>query len=274
MPFRRSCLHAVAFRYFAVSVSILGVVAMLSWSGSAEAQSASNVTFDVASVKPASQPGGLTLRPRRSGDRILWPNALPIFILEYAFDVNPFQITGQAVPQAFYNIEAIVTGAPTEKEVRLMFQDLLERRFGLKLHRELRAMSVYTLNIAPKGARLGPTREDVEVKVDGRPLPINRVGDFSARDGSHVAGKAGTIDQLAEALSEAVGAVVVNETGIEGQFDFDLLHARENMLPSPDAPILPSIKTVIEDQLGLRLRSAKRSITVLVVDAFGSPTPN
>lgn len=237
----------------------------------ARTQSAGKPAFEVASVKPS--PGGsLSTQPRRDGNRVVWNNTVPIFLLQYAFELHYQRIVSK-LPLTLYSIEAVVSGSPSDKDLRLMFQDLLEQRFGLKHHREIRELSVYTLVPAPGGVRLRPTREGVDVKMGGKPLPAGLAGNFSERDGAHLAGRAVTMEQFVEALGSPLDGLVVNETGIsDGLFDFDVLYGRDTATLETSG--LASIRTAIDEQLGLRVRSEKRSVEVLVIDAFGSPTPN
>ncbi len=63
---------------------------------------------------------------------------------------------------------------------------------------------------------------------------------------------------------------VVNHTGIDGVFNIKLKWTPESTKPSkPDdaaAAEGPSIFTAIQEQLGLRLRSQKIPVEVLVID--------
>jgi uncharacterized protein (TIGR03435 family) len=65
--------------------------------------------------------------------------------------------------------------------------------------------------------------------------------------------------------------VVLNRTGLTGEYDFkmDWTRDRGNGIP-PDAPY-PGLFTALEEQLGLKLKSQKGDVSVVVVDAASEP---
>jgi uncharacterized protein (TIGR03435 family) len=77
-----------------------------------------------------------------------------------------------------------------------------------------------------------------------------------------------------------LGRPVVDRTGIPGYFDMQLefdFYADESRNPDRQAiaePLSASLITAIQEQWGLKLVSAKDSVTVLVVDAASPPTDN
>jgi uncharacterized protein (TIGR03435 family) len=105
--------------------------------------------FEVASVKRNTTNGEWDLMPRLSGDRVSMHNTQLGNIVNYAYGIRfLYQVAGSAdLPEGWnwYDIEAKVEGAPSDGELRLMFQTLLEDRFKLKVHRETRELSVYDL---------------------------------------------------------------------------------------------------------------------------------
>jgi uncharacterized protein (TIGR03435 family) len=92
-----------------------------------------------------------------------------------------------------------------------------------------------------------------------------------------------TTAQLARALESVVGRPVVDETGLTGTFDMDVQWVPE---PGVDATIQGqgplvtapaasgSIFTALQEQLGLRLESARDPVEVLVVESVTRPTPD
>ena len=85
---------------------------------------------------------------------------------------------------------------------------------------------------------------------------------------------------LATSLSQIVGRPVVDRTGIAGAFHFRLKYAPtsgpptegDNALPSSDN--LPSLFAAVQEQLGLKLESAKGPVDVLVIEHAERPSPN
>ncbi len=63
----------------------------------------------------------------------------------------------------------------TDDQVRLMFQALLEDRFQLKVHREIRDIPEYELTIAKDKSKLQPSRDGpMMLTIEGRVLHTAR----------------------------------------------------------------------------------------------------
>jgi uncharacterized protein (TIGR03435 family) len=87
---------------------------------------------------------------------------------------------------------------------------------------------------------------------------------------------------FANNLSQRMQRVVVDRTGLSGNWDFELTFAPEpptGPLPPgvelpPSDPNAPSLVTAIQEQLGLRLQSTKGPVDVLVVDRIEQLIPD
>ncbi len=89
-----------------------------------------------------------------------------------------------------------------------------------------------------------------------------------------------------KALSRLTGRVVVDRTGLPGNWEFELTFAPDptelqlppGMPPPPPPaaadPNAPSLFTALQEQLGLRLQPARGPVEVLVVDHVEAATPN
>jgi uncharacterized protein (TIGR03435 family) len=90
-------------------------------------------------------------------------------------------------------------------------------------------------------------------------------------------------------LAQALGRPVVDKTGLTGNYDFDLNYAPEehergmgieggqksDSAPAPAGDSgAPSIFTAVQEQLGLKLESAKGPVDVYVIDSVEKPSPN
>ena len=96
-----------------------------------------------------------------------------------------------------------------------------------------------------------------------------------------------SMSRFAEWLSSRVGRKVVDKTGLEGKYDLtfhwgpDWLGStpvsaadsapRPATLP-PDLGLGPSIFTALQEQLGLKLKSAKGTVEILVIESAERPS--
>ena len=239
-------------------------------------------TFEVASIKikATSESGPVGFAPRRSGDRVSMHNTQLELVVRYAYNVQRgYPVEGDLnAPDnwRWFDVDAIAAGSPTDDEVRLMFQSLLEERFKLKSHHETRQSDVYTLVQRKKGPRLKEWRAGAKPpSVRGRVAPEGVVGNFSSReDPYHIVGRKASMAKLASYLSLMLSTPVTDETELSGDFDFELIWG----LPDNDRPAGPAdpleVSAALQEQLGLRLEKARRPTDILVVDHFEKPSAN
>jgi uncharacterized protein (TIGR03435 family) len=88
-----------------------------------------------------------------------------------------------------------------------------------------------------------------------------------------------SIAEVTAALQSVTGRPVIDRTGLKGQFDLELrwTPTADSASPAPGAPPAddgPSIFTALQEQLGLKLESARGSADVLIVDAVKRPDAN
>lgn len=185
-----------------------------------------------------------------------------------------------------YDIAATAAGgAPLVQMAGLMLQGLLEDRFKLKIHREMREVPVYLLTIASSGLKASALRRATCVAQDlnelmaqhGAPPPnicgrqmfnmngSNLVADFSAM----------SLEAFASGfLSGRVDRPVIDKTGLAGQFDFRIEFLRDSGATEPADGAGPSIFTAVQEQLGLKLSAGRGTIPVIVIDAAERPSEN
>jgi uncharacterized protein (TIGR03435 family) len=71
-----------------------------------------------------------------------------------------------------------------------------------------------------------------------------------------------------------VGRVIVDRTGLQGRYDFDVKFTPEGELTAaadrgPD--IMPSLYVALEEQLGLKLEPQRAPVDVVVIDSIQRP---
>jgi len=67
---------------------------------------------------------------------------------------------------------------------------------------------------------------------------------------------------------------VLDRTGLEGTFDLDLTFTPDAAAIPIGAAGAPSLFTALQEQLGLKLESAREPVEVLVIDRAEPPTAN
>lgn len=143
-----------------------------------------------------------------------------------------------------------------QETLPLMLRDLLAGRFHLAVHQELREASGYFLVVAKKGVKMTPAK--------------------NAKPGSHMnthntelVAEGVTMDTFARYLNSNLEMPVLDKTGLTGAFDFKMEWAGSD--PSDDRP---SLFTALQEQLGLRLESAKVPYSAVVIDHAEKPGEN
>jgi uncharacterized protein (TIGR03435 family) len=245
----------------------------------AQMPASTDPVFEVASIKP-SAPGGRGMSINRSnGGRITTQNVPLRFLITFAYDVRDFQVTGGPgwLNADRWDITAkpdrdVERGFEGQTLVRTMMKALLAERFGLAVHTETKEMPIYALVVAKNGPKLQTTPEGT--KDTG----------ISAGRGTMKFTKA-NMGTVAQALSGQLGRVVIDETGLKGDFDFKIEFAPEQNAPmkpvdGPEKPEIapesdrPSLFTAVQEQLGLRLESKKGPVQILVIDKAEKATEN
>ena len=146
-----------------------------------------------------------------------------------------------------------------------MLQSLLATRFNVRVHHEAKTVSVYELVVAKGGPRLPMNKADtLPPSYPRERFPRVIAGSFVFSNVS--------MAEFAQQLTELRGIElpVVDRTGIPGVYDITLKSAASAML-EPDGP---SLLTLIPEQIGLKLVSAKEPIDVIVVDHAEKPSAN
>jgi uncharacterized protein (TIGR03435 family) len=219
--------------------------------------------FEVASIKP--NPNGADDNSMRtSPGHLTVVNMTPRSLLLDAFGVRESQLVGGPdwLAKEKFDVDA-VTGTSADLN-RTTLQPLLQAmfadRFRLKFHRESRELPVYSLVAAKGGPKL--------TVHSGEGAPITGIHSSSGKD--RVNARKTTMKRLAEVLSEQTDRVVIDNTGLTGEYDFSLEWASDPIADSQD----PSIFTAIQEQLGLKLDSAKGAVQIIVIDSAERPSEN
>jgi bla regulator protein blaR1 len=172
---------------------------------------------------------------------------------------------------------------------------LLADRFKLAAHRETREMEVYALVLARPGGQPGPALKPSTTDCSPEAVTARRGGPPPAapgRDAPVFCGLRGTVGKIqlggfplstfANSLQGLAGRMVVDRTGLTGNWDGELTFAQERSnaplppgveLPPVD-PNAPNLFTALQEQLGLKLEATKAPVEVLAIDSVQQPTPD
>ena len=232
---------------------------------------AQTLAFDVVSIKRSapdvppgrggSQPGGryvLANGPTRILINVAYPTAEEIIDAPDWVTFENYDVTAVAPPNA------------TSGDLAAMMQSMLAQRFRLQAHMERRERPVYALTLARQDGKLGPnlratTCTDGEA---GKPPCDARFG-----RGSIIAGGF-SMEWLAINLRAGAGRVVVDRTGLTGDYDFTLNYAFGPPSPENASDGKPSLFAAIQEQLGLKLEPAQAAVPVVIVERIERPLPD
>jgi uncharacterized protein (TIGR03435 family) len=145
-----------------------------------------------------------------------------------------------------------------------LLQSLLEDRFKLKLHREIREVQQYELVMARKDRALGPQLRRSTANCVANPTQC----ETRALPGQFTTTSMGIGGLAAYLASNVVRTVVIDKTELVGMFQMTLEWAPE----SAAATDKPSIFTALQDQIGLKLEPVRGPGEVVVIDHIERPT--
>jgi uncharacterized protein (TIGR03435 family) len=230
--------------------------------------------FEAAAIhisEPGQQASSLITRP---GSLTLLNYTLRRCI-EWAYNLRPLQIEGPAwLSDVLIDIHARVENRQAEDdEMRLMLRTLLAERFAMKAHLARKEQQVYELKVGNGGPKF-----HARGTKDGSsfaPSPHDQTSGFS-EDKTGAMAKHVTIYELANKLSERLGRIVIDKTGLEGRYDLRL-DITPYLTAGGDGP--PDVMSIIfaglNDQLGLKVEAGRESVELLTVDSIDkTPTEN
>ena len=215
--------------------------------------------------------------------------SLPSLILT-AYGIPSYRLSAPDLSYGMpmFNVEARMPVDTTKEQFEVMMQNLLKERFGLKAHWESRQMAEYELVAAKGGVKLKDAEPDPpdaappapfgRLQLGSNGFPALPPGKFSAM--AMMNGKAAmrghleTAEEIAQKISNQMGAPVVNASGLTGKYDYTLYWSsaplRATAPRDGEEDSGPSLTTAIQEQLGLKLEPKKGPVQVLIVDHVDS----
>ena len=138
----------------------------------AQTAQATRPQFEAASIRRDLSDQATGFGARGPG-RYLATNTSLEFLIMSAYEIKEFQIAGAPawIKDERYVIEATTDRSKTPEEIGQMLQTLLEERFGLKVHREMKESPVYFLQ--PRVAKNPLTlKADTCSSIDTKAPPV------------------------------------------------------------------------------------------------------
>jgi uncharacterized protein (TIGR03435 family) len=256
----------------------------------AQAQQASNAaapieqrpTFEVATIKP-SKPDDRGESLRSGMDRLDIENFTLRRLIRTAYGLKsesqvlggPDWIGKQSFDIAAKFDEAEIARLRTMKgrerfqETRLALQALLADRFQLHVRRETRSIPVYALFVAKSGAKLPASVP----QVDESGKPRTDKGHGLDNNNGHLTATAISMSAFADwfAYLPECDRVVVDRTGLSGEYDFKLNWTPDDGQGIASDATLPGLFTALREQLGLELKPDKAPVDVVVAESAKEP---
>ena len=257
---------------------------------------APKLEFEVASVRASTPytPGVPRSVSRRGGpgtndpDRLTIENYSLASLIMDAWDIKPFQLSGPdwlvngfGPLSSKFDVAAKIPPGSTNEQFRVMMQNLLADRFKLSLHHEMKELPVYNLIVMKNGPKFKPSPQAPKNPAPDDPKPGASAGPTMGKDGFPVlpagytmaamGNKARmrnpkmTMDRFVAQMSNQVGKTVIDKTGLNGEYDIELFWQYDSGAAA-DLTAGPTLTDAVQDQLGLKLESAKGLVDIIVID--------
>lgn len=195
-------------------------------------------------------------------------------LITRAYGIKDYQLEAPDwIRSEHFDIAAKIpdTASQDGREFRTMFQTMLQRmleeRFKLAVHREMKTFSVYELVVARAGIKF-------------KEVPDTGSHHMNSNN-THLIATGTSMAALAEFLSQSADRPVLDRTELRGVYDVKLDWAPESDDAAGDkiddsvVSSLPPLPSALEQQLGLKLAPAKAPIQIFIVDhAEKAPTEN
>ena len=264
-----------------------------------------NTRFEVVAIRPiedANTPMRIMMTPAG------FESAMPVgTILRQALQKPDYQMVGAPgwINTERYSIRAKPPAGVPITAMPVMLLNLLKDRFQLASHLETREQPIFHLVMARSDGRLGPDLKPSSAECQATlaerqaaakrgdppapfPPPSDPNGPQPCGFGSNSPGlfrfSGRSIAQFVPTLSDLTGRPVIDKTGLTGLYDLTLKFAYEGRMPGvmgplgsqgpppPVDPDAPSLSAALQEQLGLKLESARGPVEVVVIDKFEKPT--
>jgi uncharacterized protein (TIGR03435 family) len=231
------------------------------------------LTFDIAAIRPSNENslnGGI--KPLPNGNGYTARNIPVKLMISLMYRIPMRQIKGGPdwLNTERFDVDAKADNTYGVEELHTMYKNLLADRFALKFHTESKPGNIYSLTVDPAGLKMKPNATPDDFRI-----PVNFAN--NGFQGIRV-----SMPYLCWFLGQQLQddeRPVVDQTGLQGNFDFFLSFKPVNPPPAKDDSGLPpddrpSIYDALRTQLGLHLQPGKGPVEYFVIDSIQKPSAN
>jgi uncharacterized protein (TIGR03435 family) len=240
-------------------------------------------SYDVASIKPNKSESGSVSVHTTPGNYAATNVSLKMLLSE-AYGIKEYLISGGPnwINSARFDVTAKVLDADidalkklTQEQKLAMMQPFLVDRFALAVHTETKLLPVYELVVVKSGPKFNQSAPEQPAAEDGEPKPLGtlRRGGMMINN-SELTASAVPLSSLASQLSYTLHRTVIDKTGLTAKYDLKLKWAPEHGPDNSPESSEASLFTALQEQLGLKLQSAKGAVETLVIDHVEMPSEN
>ena len=242
--------------------------------------------FEVATIRLNTSgvgSGGLS-----ASGIVIFNNTTVRDLIRRAYDVPPERVVGGPdwLDRDLFDFTGKGEAEAPPARRMLMLRAFLADRLKLVVRAESREMPVFALVVARSDRRLGPQIRPSSVDcaaarasrggATAPPTPAGQrpVCGAVSRLGFIIAGGV-TMAEVAANIGRPAGRPVIDRTGLQGGYDFDLKWVPDDVIRLAQRPIDgPPFAVALEEQLGLRLEATRAPLEVVNVESVERPSGN
>ena len=249
--------------------------------------------FELASVKrnmtgaPSSNANTAIITPLPGG-RLRVQNSTLYDVIRFVYGMNAFgtmlredQITGgpEWLRTDRFDIDAKAEQDVPRDRLYLMAQTLLESRFAASVRKVQREGDRFVLTVARADGRLGPDlRKAADDCAEKRPTApaaiIASIPKSSTGARTSIGQSCAEMSAFVRDLERALGAPVVDRTGLAGRWDYAVAHSGQPSAGAAPTDDRPALLPAVEQQLGLKVQRTRGPVDVFVIESVQPPTEN
>ena len=236
--------------------------------------------FEVASIKKSDPSKTTTFYNFLPGGRFSATNYSLHSLIRTAWALQPDQLIGgpEWMKTEAFDIETRAEGNPPREQVLLMLRTLLAERFSLSMHAETRELPVYELVFARPDKQLGPSLRPSTGCADSPRSSSQAPCRALYSPSGQWSGREIPIRSLLSSLVRETNRVVIDRTDLPGLFDLELrwvnLAGALGTIAGGGSDFPTSFFTAVEEQWGLKLRSTRALVDVMVVEKVDQLIPD